>query len=163
MNARNDRVQIQMHKSSELRLNAPIARVWPFIQDFSSFNDTFDRVEVIEGQANTVGAVSRLTKSRGDWWMEPYLVKIVHIEPGRQLVWKMYSEKDDSFTGFVDFNLREDGAGTIFQIRLYKEQYIGSEADIEAAKQAMFAASHKLESTVMFPNLKRLVESPVTT
>lgn len=159
MNAQPDRVQIQVHKSSELQLDAPMARVWPFILDFSTFNDTFEKIEVIEGQANTVGAVSRLTKREGEWWMEPYLVKIVHLEPGRQVVWKMYSEKDDEFSNFVDFSLREEGARTIFMIRLYKEQYIHARTagDVEDAKKAICAASEKLEKSLMFPNLKRLV------
>lgn len=160
MSARHDRVQVQVYKSSELRLEAPIAKVWPFIVDFSSFNDTFERIDVIEGQANTVGAVSRLTKRQGEWWMEPYLVKIVHLEPGRQVVWKMYSEHNDDFNNFVDFSVREDGTGTVFAIRLYKEQFVYAltPQDVEDAKKAIFAASERIERTMMFPNLKRLVE-----
>lgn len=161
MNSSDDRIQIQVHKSSELALNAPRAKVWPFILNFSSFNDTFEKIEVIEGEPNTVGAVSRLTKRKGKWWVEPYLVKIIHLDPGRQIVWKMFPESGDDFNNFVDFSLREERARTVFSIRLYKEQRIHAETpeDIERAKKAIVAASDELEQNMMFPNLKRLVES----
>lgn len=160
MSSSNGRTQIQVYKCTELALNAPRAKVWPFILDFSKFNDTFEKIEVIEGQANTVGAVSRLTKRKGQWWMEPYLIKIIYIEPGHKVVWKMYSEKDDEFNNFVEFGLREESAKTIFTIRLYKEHYIHAKSaqDIEDAKNAIIAASNKLEQTMMFPSLKRLTE-----
>jgi hypothetical protein len=162
MNSNDGRVQIQVYKSSEVTLNAPPEKVWPFILDFSSFNDTFEKVEVIEGQANTVGAVSRLTKRKGEWWMEPYVVKIIHLEPGRKIVWKMFSEKDDEFNNFVEFSLHGEGGQTRFTIRLYKEHRIHAKTsqDIEDARKAIIAASDKLEQTIMFPNLKRLTEKP---
>lgn len=160
MSTNDDRVQVQVYKTSELTLNAPMAKVWPFIVDFSSFNNTFEKIEVIEGKANTVGAVSRLTKQQGKWFMAPYLVKIVHLEPGRQIVWKMYPEKGDDFNSFVDFSLSESGGKTKFTIRLYKDHRVHAKTpeDIEEVKRAIVAASDTLEQTMMFPNLKRLAE-----
>lgn len=160
MNSIDDRTQIEVYKSSEVTLNAPREKVWPFILNFSSFNDTFEKIEVIEGQPNTVGAVSRLTKRKGKWWMEPYLVKVIHLDPGRQIVWRMFPERGDDFNNFVDFSLREQGAKTLFSIRLYKEQRIHARTpeDIEKTKKAIIAASDELEQNMMFPNLKRLVE-----
>lgn len=164
MSANDDRIQIQVYTSTEVVLDAPREKVWPFILNFSSFNNTFEKIEVIEGQADTVGAVSRLTKRKGEWWMEPYLVKIIHLDQGRQIVWKMFPEKGDDFNHFVDFSLRDEGAKTVFTIRRYNEERIHAKTpeDIEQARKAIVAAADERTQNVMFPNLKRLVESSIS-
>jgi hypothetical protein len=160
MNQFDQYCQIQTFKTSRLLLEAPRATVWPLLLDFSSFNDTFERIEVLSGTPNTVGAISRLTKRQGEWWMPPYLVKIVHIDPGKQIVWKMFPEEGEVFSAFVDFSLDEVGEQTSFVIRLYKDNRVTvrSVERLAAEKERIHQASERLEREVMFPNLKRLVE-----
>lgn len=160
MNQFDQYTQIQTFKTSRLLLDAPRAQVWPYLLDFSSFNDTFERIEVLSGEPNIVGTISRLTKRQGEWWTPPYLVKIVHIDPGSQIVWKMYPEEGEAFSAFVDFSLDEVGDQTAFVIRLYKDNRVTvrSAEQLAAEKDRIWQASAKLEREVMFPNLKRLVE-----
>ena len=152
--------QIQTFKTSELLVEAPSEIVWPFLLDFASINDTFERVELLSGVQNTVGAISRLTKRKGKWWMPPYLVKIIHLDPSKQIVWKMFPEEGEEFSRFVDFSLSKIERKTLFTIRLYMEQRLtvrSSEEETTAA-QLMIETSGRLHREVLLPNLKRLAE-----
>jgi hypothetical protein len=154
---------VQAFNLSEAEIDAPTDVVWPYLLDFGSFNDTFEKIEVLSGSPDTVGAISRLTKRQGPWFLPPYLAKIVHIEPGRQVVWKIYPEGGDDFSAFVDFGLRETASGTtIFSIRNYKENRLtirSPEAQAEWIRTSIETA-RKLHFEVSIPNLRRLAEKP---
>lgn len=160
MNQLDQYSQVQTHKLSQVVLAAPRERVWPYILDYSSFNDTFEKIELLAGEPNKVGAISRLTKRQGKWFLPPYLVKIIHIEDGHQIVWKMYPEQGDDSSSFVDFSLTDVADGTLFAIRLYKENRISIRGpeQIAAFSAELNASAGRLHHEVSFPNLKRLVE-----
>ena len=157
--------QVHIFKTSEVLIEAPTDIVWPYLLEFSSFNDTFERVELLSGVQNTVGAISRLTKRKGEWWIPPFLVKIIHLNPGRQIVWKVFPEEGEAFSRYSDFNLRAVDQGTLFNIRAYEEHRFAPRSSEEEAKaiEAMRQASDRLHREVLFPNLKRLAEREVKT
>lgn len=160
MNQLDQYSQVQTYKLSQAVIKAPAARIWPHLLDFSSFNDTFEKIEVLVGEPNAVGTISRLTKKQGPFWIPPYLVKIVHIEVNRTVVWKMYPEQGDDATAFVDFSLTEVEGGTLFAIRNYKENRVSIRSlsqQIAYSSQTNEAAG-KLHYEVSIPNLKKLVE-----
>ena len=151
-----------MIRNTRTRINAPAAAIWPFLLRFESFNQTFEKVEVLSGTLDTVGSVCLLTKQEGEWYMPPYLVKILLIEAEKQIVWKMLPHQGDSYTAFVDFSLAPDGEGAIFTSNVYTEAKIPrvGDAELREIERQMAENYDKLESYI-FPILKNLAEDAV--
>jgi hypothetical protein len=146
-------------RNTRTEINATPKKLWPYLLRFEEFNQTFEKVEVLSGAYDKVGSVSLLTKMQGEWFMPPYLVKIVRIVPEKQIVWTMFPQIGDGFFAFVDWQLVREGEQTVFVSNVYSEARMPRVADaaIPAIEEQMGAAYDKLEGYV-FPILKRLAE-----
>jgi hypothetical protein len=98
-------------------------------------------------------------KQQGEWFMPPYLVKIVHVEPERRVVWKMFPEHGDGFLAFVEFAISPVGSRTQFQYHVYTEALLPrmSSKELAAAEKKMADDYERLEKHI-FPILKRVAE-----
>lgn len=147
-------------RNSGIEIEAPAERVWPYLLRYEeSFNRTFEKVEVLSGTPDEVGSISLLTKQQGEWYMPPYYAKIVHIKPGRQIVWKLFPLEGDSFFAFVDFALSEDGGVTTFTSNVYAEFRLPLTTDANrSATEAKMAQDYERLEDHIFPILKSLAE-----
>src|SRR5437764_11597832 len=89
--------QAYMIRNYQLDIEAPPRAIWPLLIEFERFNQTFERVDLLSGKRDEVGSVSLLVKQQGEWYMPPYLVKIIGLTPERQIVWKMFPQEGASF------------------------------------------------------------------
>ena len=152
--------QAYMVHKDQFTIKAPPNVIWPLLIEFERFNQTFDRVEVIAGRRDEVGSVSLLVKQQGEWYMPPYLVKIIKIIPERQIVWKMFPVEGSSFMAFVEFSLVPEGAQTRFLCDVYTEAIVPRMADASLRElEAKMAADYEKLGNHIFPILKRLAES----
>lgn len=160
MNQLDQYRQVQIFNCGEVAIDAPARAVWPYLLDFRTFNDTFEKIELLEGEEHAVGSITRLTKSQGQWYVPPYLVKIIHLEPGKRIVWKLFPEQGEEYVAFVEFSLREEGGKTIFAIRNCKDQRVSVRSPQELAAYVREAneATARRHREVNFPNIKRLCE-----
>jgi len=151
--------QVFIVRNHEVQIEAAPRAIWPHLLKFENFNKTFEKVEVLSGKENTVGAISLLTKEKGELYMPPYLVKIVEMKPEKQIVWKMYPRTGDEFYCFVDFRLEGAKTGTKFIVAVYSESQVPLMSDAALAEYK--AGVHKMYDSVMdimLPNLKNLSE-----
>ena len=127
---------------------------------FETYNQTFEKVELLSGKQDEVGSISLLTKKAGDMYMPPYLVKIIEVKPQKQIVWKMYPRTGDEFYCMVDFSLEPVGKATRFFLDVYSESQlpIMTEAQLETVKRDVHKMYDKLVD-MMFRNLKELAEA----
>lgn len=143
----------------KLMIDAPPEAVWPHMLDFEKFNQTFERVEVLSGERNCVGTVSRLIKEEGEWYMPPYLVKIIELVPNEKIVWKMFPDQGDSFFGFVEFSLTEVEGKTEFYNGVYFEYLLPKMADDAIAEfEEKIQHDYAILEKKIFNKLKELSE-----
>lgn len=143
----------------EMMIDAPRKAVWPYLLDFTSFNQTFEKVELLSGEENCVGAVSLLTKLQGKWFMPPYLVKVIRVIPEEQIVWKMFPREGEGFFGFVDFRIEDNEGKTKFIDQLYFEYKVPRMADAKVAEyEERLQKDYEALEKEIFRKLKSLAE-----
>ncbi len=143
-------------------INAPAKRIWPFLLDFKTFNTTIESVELLSGEENQVGAVSKIVKQEGEWYAAPYLIKIAHIQAEKQIVWHVFPLQGDAYSLFAEFSLEEvdEGGGTRFIHRVYSHMRSPkmSADELSTAQQSIKESGERMEREIVFPNLKKLAE-----
>ena len=95
--------------------------------------------------------------------MDPYLVKIIHIEPEKQIVWHVFPMEGDTFSVFADFSLQPVDGATRFIHRSYSQMRSPkmSGAQLLITQQHIKEANERLENEILFPKLKKFAEQGV--
>ena len=163
MNSNDQVTEHYFVEESGMTLNAPAKCIWPVLLDFKRFNTTIESVELLSGEENQLGAVSKIVKKEGEWYADPYLIKIAHIELEKQIVWHAFPMQGDAYSLFAEYSLQPQGEMTRFIHRVYshmRSPKMSSDA-LSRTQTILRTGSNRLEKEIVFPNLKQLVEKDV--
>ena len=160
MNSNDQVTEYYFVSETGTTINAPAKCVWPFLLDFKTFNTTIESVELLSGEENQVGAVSRITKREGEWYADPYLIKVIDIQTEKRVVWHVFPLQGDAYSLFAEFSLEAQSESTRFVHRVYSQMRSPkmSAEEVSAAQQSIKENCERMEREIVFPNLKRLAE-----
>ena len=160
MNSNDQVTEHYFVEESGMTLNAPAKCIWPVLLDFKRFNTTIESVELLSGEENQLGAVSKIVKKEGEWYADPYLIKIAHIQSEKQIVWHAFPMQGEAYSIFAEYSLEPQGERTHFIHRVYSHMRSPkmSSAELSKTRKLMKEGSERLEKEIVFPNLRKLLE-----
>jgi len=144
---------------TEITINAPASKVWPFLFKAQEWKQSIGKLERVAGEPNKEGETLRVTP-KGAGEDQGYYIKYVRVVENRQLVIKIFNIPDDGNVGFSDFSLFESNGKTHMIYDVYVEYRLPGMTDEEVKKfgqQAHDGTKNKLEHENQ--KLKNLVEA----
>jgi hypothetical protein len=107
--------------ATELRIDAPPARVWDVLSDLSAYPDWNPFLPEVSGELRE-GARLRVVLAPPGSKRMAIRPKVLRVEPGKELRWKGRLPIPGLFAGEHSFLLEPDGAGTRF---VHREHFSG--------------------------------------
>lgn len=143
----------------QIILDAPPAHAWPFLIDFTAWQN-YPIAEHVSGPRGGEGEVVLLKKDETGFSFPPYFARTCILDAPHRVVWKTYPNEGpepQSFVGIVDFSMQAIGEGAKLSLQLFYEMNPTPEvADVQAFRADYYRSTSEMFDAVL-PRLQRLV------
>ncbi len=147
--------------SGEMMIEAPVKRVWPYVQNYPSWQE-YSLVKHIAGPVGGEGELVLLKKEESGLEFPPYYARTIKLDPDSRVIWKVWLEKgvhEMDFFGIVEFRVDETQGRTRFWYNCIYEFEVPYRHESELDEfRRQTVVSFDAVFAVTFPKLKALAE-----